>query len=139
MQTTTLHNILALDVGERRVGIARANSLARLANPLITLQRDDSFWPELQKIMESEQIHQAVIGLPRNLEGNDTAQTQATNAFVAEFGRRFDVPVALQDEALTSRKAKAELQARGKPFAKADIDALAATYILEDYLAGGES
>jgi RNase H-fold protein (predicted Holliday junction resolvase) len=42
----------------------------------------------------------------------------------------------MQDEAVTSKRAEAELEARGKPYQRGDIDALAATYILEDFLAG---
>jgi RNase H-fold protein (predicted Holliday junction resolvase) len=40
----------------------------------------------------------------------------------------------MQDEAATSRQAESELQARGKPYSKEDIDALSATYILEDFI-----
>lgn len=132
-------NLIALDVGEKRVGIAAANTVARLASPLTTLVRDDSFWPELEKLLATEQPSVILVGLPRNLNGNDTAQTAATRAFIIELGRHTAVPIKTQDEALTSRQAEAELQARGKQFSKGDIDALAATYILEDYLRSKET
>ncbi|HTE57713.1 MAG TPA: Holliday junction resolvase RuvX [Verrucomicrobiae bacterium] len=132
-------NLIALDVGEKRVGVAAANTVARLANPLTTLVRDDSFWPELEKLLTIEQPSVILVGLPRNLSGDDTAQTTATRVFITELGQHTDVPIETQDEALTSRQAEAELQARGKQFAKADIDALAATYILEDYLRSQET
>lgn len=135
--TTKVLNLLALDVGEKRVGVARANSLAKLPQPLITLVRGVSFWSELGKILKEQDIHQVVIGLPRNLESRDTAQTTATREFAAEFQSKFDLPVVLQDEALTSRKAESELKSHGKPFTKGDIDALAATFILYDYLNSG--
>lgn len=133
MQTTT-NTILALDVGERRVGVAAANSVARLSRPVTTLLRGDNFWDELQKTIANEAADTLVIGLPRNLDGDDTAQTAAIRRFVDELKGRISLPVHLQDEALTSRQAEAELKARGKAYAKGDIDALAAVYILEDYL-----
>lgn len=133
-QAAKIHNILALDVGEKRVGVAMTNTLARLPQPYTTLIRNESFWDKLGELISSETVEEVVIGLPRNLEGNDTEQTAATRRFIAEFEERFEIPVQTQDEALTSRKAEKELNARGKKFDKGDIDALAATYILEDYL-----
>jgi putative holliday junction resolvase len=134
MQTTKIHNIISLDVGEKRVGIARANSVARIAEPLITLTRDEHFWVNLQALLVEQDVGQLVIGLPRNLQGKSTAQTEATEKFIKQLGSHCDLPVATQDEALTSHQAETELQARGRAFKKGEVDALAATYILEDYL-----
>jgi putative transcription antitermination factor YqgF len=68
------------------------------------------------------------------LDGQHTSQTVAVEEFKAELERTLSVPVYWQDEALTSRLAEDELKARGRPYKKADIDALSATYILEDFL-----
>jgi putative pre-16S rRNA nuclease len=135
---TPSHNVLALDVGERRVGVALANTLARLPRPYTTLTRDEQFWDELQKLINTEAVQEIVVGLPRSLDGNETAQTIVTRKFITELEERFGLSVQTQDEALTSHQAKKELAGRGKNFGKADIDALAATYILEDYLKAGE-
>ncbi|HSX45632.1 MAG TPA: Holliday junction resolvase RuvX [Candidatus Saccharimonadia bacterium] len=131
MPTTS---ILALDVGEARVGLALASISARLVQPFTTLQREDVF-DELEKIIKNEDVGEIVVGLPRGLDGQETAQTASARAFAKELEKRTDLPIHLQDEAVTSKKAEEELRARGKPYAKGDIDALAATYILEDYLA----
>jgi putative holliday junction resolvase len=131
---TEISNIIALDVGDKRVGVARANSIARLPSPLVTLTRGDNFWLALEKLVADESAGVIVVGLPRNLEGNDTAQTKMAREFIVELKKRFDIPVETTDEALTSHKAEKELNARGKTYNKGDIDALAATYILEDYL-----
>lgn len=132
---TTLNSILALDVGAKRVGIAVASQTARLAQPLTTLIRDDNLFPALGDVIEAEAINTLVVGLPRGLSGQHTTQTVLIENFVAELRQYFvNVPIYLQDEALTSRKAEAELQSRGKDYKRADIDALAATYILEDWL-----
>ena len=133
MPATTI-NILALDVGERRIGVAAANTMARLARPLGTLINEETVWPELTKLVESEDVKLIVIGLPRSLDSADTAQTRYVRSFADEVAHKLVVNTVFQDEALTSRQAEAELRSRGKHFAKGDIDALAATYILDDYL-----
>lgn len=125
------NNILSLDVGERRVGVAIANVIARFAHPLTTLDHTERIYQDIADLVTKEDVELLVIGLPRNLSGDDTAQTEYVRAFAAKIE---NVEIAFQDEALTSAKAEQELKARGKPFAKGDIDALAATYILEDYL-----
>lgn len=126
--------ILALDVGDRRVGLAVANSLARLPRALPTLQRDSSFWQRLKDVIINENIQQVVIGLPRSLEGQDTKQTQLTRDFVEQLKQHSATPLVFQDEALTSWQAEKELKDSKKPYTKGRVDALAATYILEDYL-----
>lgn len=128
------NNILALDVGSARVGVAIAHAIARLPSPLTTLKNTDGIFEELRAIIAREHIGQVVVGLPRNLSGDDTAQTSIANAFAQRLGEITGLQIALQDEALTSVKAEDELHARGKTYTKEDIDALAAVYILEDYL-----
>lgn len=123
-----------MDVGSQRVGVAVASLASRLPRPLVTLTRDDDFFRALSDIVETENAEALVVGLPRGLDGQHTAQTQATEAFSAEIGRHCGLPIHMQDEAVTSKRAEEELEARHKPYVRADIDALAATYILEDFL-----
>lgn len=127
--------ILALDVGAARIGLAMASRIARLASPYGVVANDAQLLDQLQNICKKENVRQLVIGLPRGLDGQDTAQTMTVRALGATFGKVLNLPVAWQDEALTSVQAEAELHKRGKQYQKGDIDALAAVYILEDYLA----
>jgi putative Holliday junction resolvase len=126
--------ILALDVGERRIGVARAFLGAPFPGPLTTLDNPDTFLSDIQALCASEGAAALVLGLPRNLSGQETTQTK----WVQEFGKRLEsllsIPVYWNDEAVTSIAAEAELRRRGKPYAKGDIDALAAVYILEDFI-----
>lgn len=131
---TNLTTVIALDVGAQRIGVASANSIARIASPLVTLPNTESVVQVIAKLLTDETATTLVVGLPRNLNGEDTAQTETVRQFVERLKPVVSVPVVFQDEALTSRKAEEELTARGKPFEKGDIDALAATYILEDYM-----
>jgi len=134
MQTPTRSSILSLDVGERRIGVALASSQARLAAPLTTLQRGEASVQDIQQLIEQQGAGVLVIGLPRGLDGQHTAQTTAVEEFGALLKKHLAVPIYWQDEAVTSRHAEAELEARGKPYQKGDIDALSATYILEDFI-----
>lgn len=133
MQATP-NTILALDVGDRRIGAALANSIARLAQPLTTLEQSEHIMEDLQRLVRQERVDIIVVGLPRGLEGQTTAQTRVVQAFAKQLQSALGLPIVWQDEALTSVQAEAELADRHKAAAKADIDALAATYILEDYL-----
>lgn len=128
------HEILALDVGQVRIGLARASSVVRLAEPLRTLTVSETVYQDIATICTERQVGQLVVGLPRNLNGQETAQTKAVRSFVDGLQAATMLPIAWQDEAVTSRQAEAELERRGKPYQKGDIDALAACYILEDYL-----
>jgi putative holliday junction resolvase len=130
----TKNSIIALDVGEKRIGVAVANSYAGFPRQLRTVVNDDSIWDVLRQIISQEQADTVVIGLPRNLDGDSTAQTSFVESFANELKKRIDSSIVFQDEALTSVKAEEELRLRKKTYTKADVDALAATYILEDYI-----
>lgn len=126
-----MSTIVALDIGERRIGVAVASYITRLPHPHGTLDNTNAVWDEIRALMHETAADVLVIGLPRNLSGDETAQTTYVRNFIAQAP---DLNIVLQDEALTSKKAEAELISRGKPYIKADIDSLAAVYILEDYL-----
>jgi putative Holliday junction resolvase len=126
--------ILALDVGEKRIGVARAHLSALLPAPLTTLEQPELFIDDIVSLVASEKAAALVVGLPRGLSGQDTPQTETVRHFVEGLEPKLDIPVYWSDEAVTSEKAEAELRSRGRPYAKADIDALAAVYILEDYI-----
>ncbi len=132
--STTPSSVLALDVGARRVGLAVATVQARLARPLITLIQDETFFDTLASIIEVEGAQVVVVGFPRGMQGQHTSQTDAIESFVEQLKQHVALPIHMQDEALTSRHAEAELKARGRAYDKGDIDALAATYILDDFL-----
>jgi putative Holliday junction resolvase len=129
----TPNQILALDVGSKRIGVAIATTAARIARPLTTLDAEANVDKQLEQLIAAESVEALVVGLPRGLDGQETAQTASVRQFVTML-QHFGLPIHFQDEALTSRKAKAELEGRGKSYAKGDIDALAATYILDDFL-----
>ena len=127
-------SFLALDVGDARIGVAIANAEVRFSNPLTTLSNDADFLAKLITLIGEHDVLKLIIGLPRNLNGQETEQTKKVRTFAAQLKVKINLPIVLSDEAATSVKAEAELRSRGKPYEKGDIDALAAAYILEDYL-----
>lgn len=134
MPTINAASILALDVGAQRIGVARASTIAKIASPLTTIINNDDVVDAIAKLISQEDAGALVVGFPRNLQSQETAQTRSVQDFVKILQEHITLPVYFQDEALTSNKAEAELEARRKPYAKGDIDALAATYILDDFL-----
>lgn len=118
---------LGIDYGARRIGLAVGNDEAKIAQPLKTLVTDKGYWDDLVAVIGEQEISELVVGLPRNLNGDDTAQTREVRFFAAELAS-LKLPIHLQDEAGTTDAAK---QLDG---AKTDLDALAAMIILQDYL-----
>ena len=124
--------ILALDVGDKRIGVAIAHRVARLPRPLTTLANSPDVMQEIAGLVAHEHAGLVVVGLPRGMDGGYTDQTRAAEAFQQELTQVLSVPVVLGDETLTSVQAEAELG--GRPHTKGEVDALAASYILESYL-----
>jgi putative Holliday junction resolvase len=107
---------------------------AGLPQPYTYITNDEQVIEKLQKLVTDEQAEAVVLGLPRGLGGQETAQTQTVRDFGGLLKQALTVPLYWQDEALTSKQAEAELDAKGKPYQKGDVDALAACYILDDFL-----
>jgi len=130
--------IVALDVGSKRIGVASANVVARLATPLKTLEVGDDIYEQICNLLAAETAVGLVVGLPRGMQGQDTAQTEFVQKFAADFRQHITIPLYWQDEAVTSVLSEAALKAKKGSYVKGDIDALAATIILEDFLANNQ-
>lgn len=128
-----VNNVLALDVGNKRIGVAIGNTLAKLASPLTTVQNTTDVFTELAKIIRSNEVSVVVIGLPRDQNGNETNQTAVSRRFGDELMRHIEVSTIFQDESLTSVMAEERLHQRGTIPSKEAIDAEAAAIILSDY------
>lgn len=127
-------NIIALDIGDKRIGVAAASMITRLPRPVTTIIRTPAVFEQLAILLKEQQAESVVIGLPRNLSGEDTPQTSVVRTFGAQLASKIDIPVYWTDEALTSQQAETELKARHRTYDKKEIDSLAACYILNDFL-----
>lgn len=135
--------ILAVDVGARRVGLAISDASRTLARPLETLtvaNEADAVDRVARRIEELNQeddgIATIVVGMPSSLDGTPTPQTAQVLAFIARLQARTALPIATEDERLTSREAESRLARREKDWRKrkAQLDAAAAAVFLQDYL-----
>ena len=119
---------LALDVGDRRIGLAVGDDAHGLSRPLRTLVRRSVMkdLAEIERIARAESIDALVIGLPLTLAGDEGHQAERVRRF-ATASEKLGLPVRLYDERHTSTEA----ELRGAR----DLDAGAATILLEDFLA----
>ena len=123
---------LGIDYGERRVGVAVAEGGVKVARPLVTLPNDPSIVDRLKDMMAHYGATTLVVGRPRGLDGQITAQTAAAAAFAVGL-QDLGLSVQMVDEAVTSEVAAAAV---GPNAPKGAVDAAAAAIILQDYLDG---
>ncbi len=126
---------LGIDYGSKRIGLSISRDL-QFTNRLKTIAGGEDSIAEIVKIIEAESIQTVVVGLPRNLNGEETGQTQTVRKFVAELEDAIHANVVLQDEADTSNLARDRLRSQGLNHRQVEeeVDAEAAVIILEDYL-----
>ncbi len=126
--------VIALDVGEKRIGVAVSDGDVRIAVPLQTLDVDGTELGQLTQLIVQEDAEVVVIGYPRNQSGEATEQSRFVEMFARRLSDVVSVRQVFQDESLTSVQAEERLKAYGRPYSKSDIDAQAAALILQDYL-----
>jgi putative Holliday junction resolvase len=135
--------ILAIDLGERRVGLAISDVSGTLARPLETLTITSAA-DALDRVaaaittlsQEEDGLGAIVVGMPSSLDGRQTGQTGKVTTFVEALKARTRLAIALEDERLTSREAESRLALRERNWRrrKKSLDAAAAAIILQDYL-----
>lgn len=125
------YNIMALDYGNARVGVALGHSVARIPNPYNAFVTDDTLFAELEKAVKANNVQQIVVGMPYAPLGGDTEQTTIVRDFVAKITEQFTVPITVVDESLSS--VEAEKLIGGQRVDKGMIDAYAAAIILQRY------
>jgi putative Holliday junction resolvase len=130
---------MALDVGDKTVGIAMTDELGITASPRETLRRDGTELDRLLRTIGDEGVGEVVVGLPISLNGTLGPSAQKVLQFVEELRSRLadrEVPVETWDERLTTAEAEKMLIAADTRRAKRRqvIDQIAATLILQGYL-----
>ncbi|MBR2855443.1 endolytic transglycosylase MltG [Candidatus Saccharibacteria bacterium] len=129
--------VIGLDVGEKRIGVAKADSNTRIAVPVGYVVVDGTEWQQISQIARLNNTNLFVVGLPRSNEGAETAQSIYVRDFVKKLTELIPgARVRLQDESLTSVVAEERLKQRKKRYERGDIDAEAASIILQDFLEG---
>lgn len=132
---------MALDYGERRIGIAVSDPTRTIASPLVTVQRRVGKrppWSEITRLIEEQEVDEAVVGLPLDLAGEEGAWAAEVRAFGDDLARRTGLPVHWIDERMSSVRAERAVRGMGLKRSqreeKGRIDSTAAALILETFL-----
>lgn len=125
-------NILALDVGDARIGVAIAGTIARIPNPLAILPNGPKVFHEIESIVREHDISSIVVGLPRNMSGEETDQSAASRRFADGLKEYVKVPLLFADESLSSKRAE-EHRSELKRDPREPLDDVAACFILEEH------
>jgi putative Holliday junction resolvase len=134
--------ILAFDFGLRRIGVAVGQDVTASASPLGTVANGDNGvdHERIRAIIAEWHPTTLVVGMPMHADGSPSAITEAVEAFVGELAQ-YGLPVSTVDERYSSLEAENALKtarrtgSRGR-ISKQDVDAAAAVFIAERYLAG---
>ena len=128
--------IMALDVGDRRIGVATCDELEIVASPRLVVTRDGRELDTLASLVAAEEIGLVVVGMPYNAEGEHGPQAQKVLRFVELLCGRLVVPVVEWDEHLSTWEAETMLiEARQRRAERRRvIDKLAAAVILRSFL-----
>ncbi len=135
--------ILALDVGDKRIGVAVSDLLGILASPLTAIERasDSKAIDAIVRTLDEQEAGEIVVGLPISLSGGYSEQTKSVAAFVRKLEARSPVPVKTADERYSTFEAE-RLLSQSKPKrarSRGEIDSAAAAVILQSYLDTGAS
>lgn len=136
--------MLGLDVGDQRVGLAVSDASGTLARPLRTIMRRGTIRDVLTEVADEirrlesddDSLGGIVVGLPRRLDGRETEQTVRVRRFADRLRALTALPLAFQDERLSSREAERRLALVERDWRrrKRTLDAAAAAVILQDHL-----
>lgn len=137
-KSQAIGTILAFDFGEKRIGVAVGDTLVGIAHPLQTIaaESNDVRFGVIAALIAEWKPAQLVVGLPTYLDGTEHALTLLCKKFARRLEGRFNLPVALVDERLSSAEASQSLKQAGiagrrqKPM----LDQVAAQTILQNYL-----
>lgn len=131
--------LLGFDFGTKSIGVAVGQTVTKSAKPLTVIKvKDDSIdWSKVARLIDEWKPDVLVVGLPLNMDGSEQAITQIATKFADDLRRRFNLPVHLIDERLTTVEARARLfeeQGGYRALQKPAIDAMAAQLILESWM-----
>lgn len=131
--------VLALDIGERRIGVAVSDETGILAQPLTVIQRQGAVRDaqRIAQLVREQGAETVVVGLPVTLRGEQAQAVEKVQAFVSQLRDVLGLPIVLVDERLSSVEADRRMREadvrRGER--RQSVDAVAAALILGRYLA----
>jgi len=136
---TGARTVLGFDYGTRRIGIAVGQEVTRSVTPLTTLssKTDKPDWDSISRLIAEWQPDLLVVGLPLHMDGSEQELTQRARRFGNQLKGRYNLPVEMVDERLTSYEAEQLLRQHSHKGAghgeQQQIDQLAAQLILQSW------
>ncbi|MDY7039940.1 MAG: Holliday junction resolvase RuvX [Chloroflexota bacterium] len=134
----TSTRVLALDLGERRIGVAISDPTRTLARSLCVLERRSrqEDFAAIAEFVREHEVGLVLVGYPRSLDGTVGPQARRTSNYADELAQTLSVPLVLWDERLSTVTAEQLMIESGRSARKRRkwIDAVAAAIILQDYL-----
>ena len=130
--------IMSVDVGSRTIGIACSDALLMTAQGIETIRRTslEKDFNRLQELISEYEVHELVVGMPKNMNGTKGERAEKTEEFVEKMKEVIDLPVTYWDERLSTVMAERQLIAAdvSRKKRKSVIDKMAAVVILQGYL-----
>ncbi len=130
--------VLALDFGEKRIGVAVSDPLGIIAQGVTVITRKDpeTDLKEIEKIVGEYKAESVVVGMPINMDGTKGKSAEKVNEFVETLKSRLSIPVHTYDERLSTKESEKFLISAdvSRKKRKSVIDKMAAQLILESYL-----
>ncbi|MCB5246255.1 MAG: Holliday junction resolvase RuvX [Candidatus Cloacimonetes bacterium] len=130
--------ILALDYGEKRIGLALSDPLRILAKPLKIIENKglDYILSKIEAVVNEYEVKLVLVGMPYAIEGGDTSKTIETRKFMAKLADNLSIPIQSWDERYSTDEAIKELIKMGYDWKERRKiqDAMAAAMILKSYL-----
>jgi len=129
--------VMAFDFGEKRIGVATGETMLKTAHALTTIETEvtETRFAEIAKLITEWRPSLLIVGLPTHMDGSAHALTQLSKKFAQRLEGRFNLPVMMVDERLSSAEAAQQLTGAGvnARLQKTMIDAVAAQVILQSY------
>lgn len=128
--------VLALDPGTKRIGLAISDPLGLTVRPLATLEGlgRQALFHRLEEIVRRYGVERIVVGLPLHMDGSLSPAAQRAQRLAQELARHLGIEVELWDERLTTEEAEAWLEEAPPARRRRPVDAIAAAFLLRDYL-----
>lgn len=130
--------VMAIDFGEKRIGVALSDPLLTFAYPYTTIKNDSNLYENFEKIVLEKNINKIILGIPSSSKASSLKLAEKIKKFQEELIKKFKIEVIFWDEEYTSviaeRRIIESVARKKKRKDKSLVDQNAAAVILQEYL-----
>jgi len=133
----SIFRFMCIDYGEVRIGIALSDPLQIISTPFLVISNDeDTLFQKIIDIIRTENVGKIILGLPLNLDGDDTDKTRQVRKFAVHLKEKISIPLVFWDERYSTVEANKALKKMGYDTKQSRqvVDKVAASIILQDYM-----